>query len=139
MACCVSHCQYSCAGNLTSRLELIMVRKIKKIWKQTLAFFVAFFPFGQVQAAALDNPLRSEFDSIPKFITAVLDIAFLIIVPLIAVFLMYAGFLFVSAQGNEAQITKARNAFLWTVIGAAVALGAKILSLAIEGTINSLK
>lgn len=107
------------------------------IWKQVLAFFIVFFPFGEVRAeAALDNPLI--FNSIPEFITAVLDIVLIIVVPLIAVFVMYAGFLFVSAQGNEAQITKAKSVLLWTMIGAAVALGAKILSAAIQGTINSL-
>lgn len=40
-----------------------------------------------------------------------------------ALMVMYAGFLFVTARGNEAQITKAKQALLWAVIGAAILLG----------------
>ncbi|TSC61095.1 MAG: hypothetical protein G01um101448_874 [Parcubacteria group bacterium Gr01-1014_48] len=96
-----------------------------------------FFPLLSAHAAVLTNPLR--FGSIPEFITAVLNIVLMIIVPLVAVFLMYAGFLYVSAQGNATQVEKAHKVFLWTIIGAAVALGAMILSSAIQGTINSLR
>lgn len=87
---------------------------------------------------AVQNPLRG-IDSIPAFIARVLSIVLMIIVPLLAIFIAYAGFLFVTAQGNEAQVTKAKNVFLWTVIGAAVALGAQIFASAIQGTIDSLR
>lgn len=100
-------------------------------------FLVLFMPFFAVQAALLVNPLKNITD-IPQFIMAVVDLVLLIITPVIAVFLMYAGYLFVSAQGNESQITKAKAVFLWTCIGAAVVLGAKLFATAIQGTINSL-
>ena len=95
-------------------------------------------PFYFVNGAIIDNPLK-DITSIPGFIYAVLDLIVMIVTPLIAVFLMYAGFLYVSAAGNEAKIAKAHSVFLWTVIGAAVALGAKIFSFAVQGTIDLLK
>lgn len=53
--------------------------------------------------------------------------------------IMYAGFLYVTAGGNPAQISKAHQALLWAVIGAAILLGAWVISQAIQGTINQLK
>jgi hypothetical protein len=44
----------------------------------------------------------------------------------------------VTAGGNEEKLSKARQAFLWTVIGIAILLGAKVLSVVICGTINQL-
>lgn len=53
--------------------------------------------------------------------------------------IMYAGFLFVTARGNPAQIEKAKDALLWGVIGAAILLGAWVISQAISTTIDQLK
>src|SRR3989344_2941702 len=52
--------------------------------------------------------------------------------PLVAVFMIYAGFLFVSARGNEEQLTKAKTTFFWTIIGALLVVGAFAISLAIK-------
>jgi hypothetical protein len=56
-----------------------------------------------------------------------------------AIMIMYAGFLFVTARGEPAQITKAKTALLYAVIGTAILLGAWTISQAIQGTINQLK
>lgn len=53
--------------------------------------------------------------------------------------IIYAGFLFVTARGNEKQIGDARQALLYACIGAAILLGAKIISTVIQGTIEQLK
>ena len=55
-----------------------------------------------------------------------------------ALMIMYAGFLYVTAGGNETQIKKAHDALLWGAIGAAVLLGAYVIATAIQGTINQL-
>ena len=76
--------------------------------------------------------------TIPEFLLALVDLIFLIAVPIIVIFIIYSGFLFVTAGDNESQITKARFVFMWTIIGALVLLGAKALSKAIETTILQL-
>jgi hypothetical protein len=53
--------------------------------------------------------------------------------------IMYAGFLFVTARGNTTQIDKAKQALLYALIGAALLLGAKVISEAIKGTVDQLK
>ena len=56
----------------------------------------------------------------------------------IILMLVYVGFLFVVAQGKDTEITKARTALLWTVVGALVLLGAKAISLGIQATVQAL-
>lgn len=53
--------------------------------------------------------------------------------------IMYAGFLYVTAGGDPGKIKTAHQALTWAVIGAAILLGAWVISEAIQGTINQLK
>ncbi len=87
---------------------------------------------------ALENPLGST-TTLYAFIQKILELAVLIGTPVAVLFIIYAGFLFVSAQGKDEQITKAKNAFLWAVVGAGIILLAQVIATALEGTINSLK
>lgn len=52
--------------------------------------------------------------------------------------LVYVGFLFVVARGNPGEISKARQALLWTVIGALVLLGAEAIAQGIQATVQAL-
>jgi len=89
-------------------------------------------------APPIDNPLGA-IDSIEGLIHAILNIVVQIGLPVIALAIVYCGFLFVKAQGNESELTKAKTALFYTVIGAAVVLGAFVIQQAIIGTINQLK
>jgi hypothetical protein len=55
------------------------------------------------------------------------------------VMIIYAGFLYVTAKGDPGQIKKAHDALLWAVIGAAILLGAWVISRAISATIDQLR
>jgi hypothetical protein len=85
----------------------------------------------------IDNPV-SGFDDIPSLIVALLEIVMMIAAPVIAVMIIYAGFLFVTARGNATQMENAKKTLLYVVIGAAIILGAKIIAEAISGTITGL-
>ena len=91
----------------------------------------------------LINPLNSgdctpNGDCLRSFLMSILD--FIIQIGGIAVILMlvYVGYLFVIAQGSETKITDAKNALLWTGIGALILLGSKAISLGIEQTVKAL-
>jgi len=58
--------------------------------------------------------------------------------PIAAIFIIYSGLLFVTARGSDEQIKKARNAFMWAVIGTGVLLGAWVIAAAIDSTVRSL-
>ena len=66
--------------------------------------------------------------------TAVMEIA----IPFVIVFLVYAGFLFVSARGNEKQLTQAKEVFYWTIIGGGIVVGAAALASAAVDIVKSL-
>lgn len=87
----------------------------------------------------INNPLGSELDTIPKFIKAIVEIVIYIGVPIIALAIIYTGFLFVAAQGNSEKITKAKKALMYVLIGAALLLGAFVIANAIQTTVDEIK
>jgi hypothetical protein len=84
------------------------------------------------------NPIP-EYNDIPSFIEAIINIVLIVGVPIVTLAIIYAGFLFVTAQGNETRLTKAKNTLLYTIIGAALLLGAFVLAEAIKGTVDEIK
>lgn len=53
-----------------------------------------------------------------------------------AIYIIWAGFMFVKAQGNPSEIDKAKKAFFNAIIGMAIILGAWGISMIIANTIN---
>lgn len=85
-----------------------------------------------------DNPLRTG-DTLYDFIQLIINEVVIPIGGVVSVlYIIYAGFMFVTAQGNPAKIEIAKKALLYGAIGAGVILGAWAIANAIEGTINQL-
>ena len=84
----------------------------------------------------ITNPLSCK--DLSCLLDLVLSIVLTLGTPLIAVMIVYSGFLYLFAQGNEAKLTKAHTALLYTIIGAAVILGSFVIKSAIQGTITNL-
>lgn len=76
--------------------------------------------------------------SLEELVAKVLEVMVQVGSILLVLMLVWTGFLFVAAQGNEEEIRKARGALLWVVIGGLLLLGAQALSLIISATIESL-
>ena len=87
---------------------------------------------------SINNPLGSV-DDIPSFIKAVITAVLYIGVPIVALAIIYTGFLFVSAQGNSEKLTKAKKALLYTLIGAVLLLGAFVIANAIQSTVHEIE
>jgi hypothetical protein len=87
----------------------------------------------------IENPLGSGIDDIPSFIKKIIEIVLYIGVPIVALSIIYTGFLFVKAQGNPEQLTKAKNALVYTLIGGALLLGAFVIAEAIGKTVEDIK
>lgn len=102
----------------------------------TCMLVLVFVP-GIVDAVSFPNPVGKN--SINEILTAVLDFLTAIGAVLAVLFTVYAGFLFVTARGDEGAITKAKQTLFWTLIGALVVLGAYALAEVIENTANQLK
>lgn len=87
----------------------------------------------------INNPLGDELKDIPSFIEAIINIILVIGVPIVTLAIIYSGFLFVSAAGNPEKLKNAKTTFIYTLIGAALLLGAFVLSKAIVTTVEEIK
>lgn len=85
----------------------------------------------------ISNPIN--VDSLAEFVNKILDIVVQVGLPILVISVVYVGFLFVSARGSEDGLKRAKSALLTVVIGAAIVLGAFVISSAIQSTITSLK
>lgn len=124
---------------------------IKKNWHKLVllsyVFFVPVFmlyadsggPIVDPNAGKILNPLGTTGpNSIPVLIQKILEGVIKIGIPIIALAIIYCGFLFVSARGNSEKISKAKEALLWTIIGAAILLGSLAIATMIKSTVLSL-
>ncbi len=87
----------------------------------------------------IENPLGAGgVSTVPQFIDKILDLAIQIALPILTLAIVYCGFLFVKAQGNPEELTKAKTALLYTLIGAAIILGAKVIESFVTDTVTEL-
>ena len=87
-------------------------------------------------AGRICNPLGNT-NTIPAFIKIILEGALKVGIPIIALAVIYCGFLFVAAQGNPEKLGKAKDALLYTLIGAGILLGSLAIAELISATIKS--
>ncbi len=87
--------------------------------------------------ACLTNPLDSSISSIPAFFLAILDILLVFAIPFVVFFIIYAGFMYVTAQGNPSKIQDAHMALLYALIGGVLIFGARAILDIITNTVNS--
>lgn len=89
-------------------------------------------------SGGLCNPLNN-IDSLPSFLEAILKAVVEIGSVILLLALVYTGFLFVAAQGNQEKISSARSALMWTVIGGVILLGASAIGMVIRSTVDTLR
>lgn len=86
----------------------------------------------------LDNPLKPEFGNIPAFIAGALKVLVMVALPVIALFIVVAGFMYIVARGNPGKISEAHKNFVYVLIGALLILGAWVIATLIGGTVTQL-
>lgn len=88
--------------------------------------------------ANIPNPLKGGGNLVDLF-NSIIDSVILPLGAILAVLaFIWSGFLFVTAQGNETQLKKAKAALLYTAVGTAVLLGARVLGAVVENTIKTI-
>ena len=111
--------------------------------KMTIVFLVFLLPIivlaqgGSNITTKIDNPLSAT--SLFCFLKDVLDVFLTVGIIIAVLFMVYAGFLFVTARGNETQLGTAKKAFLGAVIGTAIIMGVWVIAKAIVGTVNAIR
>ena len=126
------------------------MRFITNEFKNALTLLFAFFvlpliSFAQITvpgptagSSGIQNPLKPEISTFSAFLKTLLDIIITIAVPIVVLAIVYSGFLFVTAQGNETKLEKAKKVIVWTLIGGVLILGAQVVATAIQGTVREL-
>lgn len=92
---------------------------------------------GNAGGTKLANPLK--VNTIQELLNLILQVVVTLAVPIIVLFIIYSGFLYVTAQGKPEAIKKATTAFTWTIIGGVIVLGASLLLTIITNTVNALR
>jgi hypothetical protein len=87
----------------------------------------------QGQTPRIQNPIRAQ--SISAFIADVLNAIVQIGIPICILAIIWVGFRYVKAQGKPDELKEVHAAFLYTVIGIAIFIGASIIAGVIQGTI----
>jgi len=97
---------------------------------------------GSSVSIKIGNPFSKvgQNGNLGDLLYAVLDNAVIPVGGIVVVLMIiYSGFLFVTARGNEEQLKVAKRSFTYAAIGAAILLGAKAIALAIQSTVNALR
>jgi hypothetical protein len=127
----------------------VMVNFFKKnLYKITLISYTVLLPIvsfagdndtpsNPATQGKIINPIPS-ITSIPDLIQKILEGLLKIGLPVVALAVVYCGFLFVFARGNTEKLTKAKDALLWTLVGAAVLLGSWAIAQMISATVTGL-
>lgn len=95
-----------------------------------------------IPSSTIKNPLcpttndpNCEFD-ILEFLQKLFANLVKIAIPILVVFMIFSGFLFVEAQGNEEKLANARKNFLYVIIGGALIFGAWTIAMLLKGTVD---
>lgn len=84
----------------------------------------------------LCNPLT--VGSVQELLPKALDIVAQIGLVVCTFFIILAGFKYVTANGDPGKISDAHKILLWSVVGTAVLLGARVLASILSNTINQI-
>jgi hypothetical protein len=84
---------------------------------------------------SLKNPLA--FDSIQDFVVAVLNVIIVIATPIVVIFIILAGFKYVTARGNATQVQEATRALTYAIIGGVLIIGAVAIAEIIKDLVTS--
>ncbi len=112
-----------------------------KIYFFITSYFILFFTSvhaqesGTLAKTTLINPLKIK--SIEGLLTAILNIIIVIAMPIIVFFIIYAGFLYVTAGGKPEQVKQATQALTYAIIGGVLIIGAVAIATIVKNLVGS--
>jgi len=117
-----------------------MITRKLKLMTSAAAFGLAAIPtilLAATTVAGIDNPLKSE--NLTALLADILNIVVEIGIPIVTIMIIMAGFKYVTAGGDSGKVQDAHEMFLWTVVGAAIVLGAFVIVNIIQTTVNAIR
>lgn len=114
------------------------MRKIKSIINS--AGLVLFFPMlalADTISINIPNPAGSNNNLLTILKALLSNVVMPIGAVIVVLYIIYAGFTFVTAQGKPKEIEEAKKRLLWALVGAAILLGATAISAALCTTLKN--
>jgi hypothetical protein len=120
-----------------------MIRTIKRVSAASVLaaallpviVFAQSYGVGSTGSQSFQNPTTGAgINNIQDFIAAFLRAVVQISLPILTLFIVYAGFKFVFARGNPGRLDEAKKNFLYVILGAILILGAWVLATLISTT-----
>lgn len=84
----------------------------------------------------LENPIK--VNTFSELVEKVISAAVQVLMPFVVLYFIYAGFLFVKAQGKPEEIEEAKKAMTYSIIGAFILLGAWGFAQIIGSTVSNI-
>lgn len=125
-----------------NKIMIFIKNNFCKLISVTLVFFTPVLLYASetcpdpAHPNKICNPISQ--DTISGLIKTLLEGVLRIGIPIIALAIIYCGFLFVAARGNSEKLSKAKDALLYTLIGAAILLGSWAIAQLISETVTGL-
>jgi len=130
-------------------LKCDMINRMKFIKKNFLTIILSIIVISIPILSFADGPITIDsgtkivnpipkIDSIMGLIKTILEGVVKIGIPIVALAIIYCGFLFVQARGKPEAIKKAKDALIYTIIGAAILLGSWAIAQLISETVLEL-
>ncbi len=85
------------------------------------------------QQTKIANP-AARYATLNDFLLMLLDLFLLVMMPLMILLLIYGGYRIVASAGDEAAIKSGKSIVLWSLVGAAIILGARVIYYMVAGT-----
>lgn len=98
----------------------------------------ALVKFNTQLLAQITNPLGQNGTLFAIF-GRIMEGLVLLATPIVVLMVIYAGFLFVTAQGNVEKLTTAKRAITYALIGAVILIGAEAIAIFIQNTVDSMR
>jgi hypothetical protein len=83
----------------------------------------------------LENPIK--VDSVQDLLLILLNLVIVIATPIVVLFIILAGFKYVTARGNASEIESATQSLTYAVIGGVLIIGAVAIAEIIKNLVNS--
>ena len=95
-----------------------------------VAFFLPLAAFAALPlpTLTLGNPAPGAGSTLQDFVYLLIEIVQWVAIPMLALSIIYAGYILVAAGGNEDEVTKGKRWIIRTLVGAAIVLGARVIA-----------
>ncbi|MCA9354804.1 MAG: hypothetical protein KC877_04765 [Candidatus Kaiserbacteria bacterium] len=114
--------------------------------KKANSLFTSLYTFAlvfglPVVAAAADFSWTVEnltkFPDLKTLLLGILNVFVVIATPIVVLFIIYSGFLYVTARGNPQQLEQATRSLTYSIIGGILILGAVAFAAILQNLINA--